>query len=100
MDISQAMVDLYNKKVFNQGISPKEMLAVHGDLVSDKEFVEIKDSKEEEWWNFDLVVVGVSLINSFQARQIAGNLMNLCSYRWLSIISITFSKAQIVLPSG
>ena len=57
-------MDLYNRKMFNQGISPKEMFAVRGDLVSDNEYVDIKDSKEEEWWNFDLAVVGVSDIKS------------------------------------
>jgi len=49
VDISQAMVDQYNLRVFNQGIPPEEMHAVCAEL-------EGKDG-EPEGQKFDVIVV-------------------------------------------
>ncbi|KAI1423899.1 S-adenosyl-L-methionine-dependent methyltransferase [Xylaria sp. FL1777] len=55
MDISEKMVAAYNIRAENQGLSPEEMHAVLGDLVSEK----ANDAlSSPELFNFDIAVVG------------------------------------------
>ncbi|KAI2639430.1 S-adenosyl-L-methionine-dependent methyltransferase [Xylaria nigripes] len=58
IDISENMVNAYNIRAENQGLSPEEMHAVLGDLASD---TVSSDLMSPELFNFDLVAVGGAL---------------------------------------
>lgn len=51
------MVSVYNKNASNQGLSPNEMSAAVGNLL-EPEDPSPADFKGEDWFNFDLAVVG------------------------------------------
>ncbi|KAI0548452.1 S-adenosyl-L-methionine-dependent methyltransferase [Xylaria curta] len=55
MDISEKMVDAYNTRAENQGLSPEEMHALFGDLISDTPSDALSSP---ELFNFDIAVVG------------------------------------------
>ncbi|KAI1744511.1 S-adenosyl-L-methionine-dependent methyltransferase [Xylaria scruposa] len=55
MDISEKMIDAYNMRAENQGLSPEEMHAVLGDLISDTPSDALSSP---ELFNFDIAVVG------------------------------------------
>src|SRR5579871_2128676 len=52
------MVAVYNKNARNQGLNPNEMFAVSGNLL-DPNDPSPAAFKGEEWFNFDLVAVGL-----------------------------------------
>jgi ubiquinone/menaquinone biosynthesis C-methylase UbiE len=57
MDISLGMVNVYNHRASDQGLSPSEMKAIQGDLFATPESEEID---KPELWDFDLVAVGLA----------------------------------------
>ena len=57
MDISSSMVDVYNQRASDQGLTLSEMKAVQGDLLATPQSKEID---KPELWNFDLAAVGLA----------------------------------------
>jgi 23S rRNA G2069 N7-methylase RlmK/C1962 C5-methylase RlmI len=53
VDISQRMVDEYNRRSINQGIYPEEMRAIQADILVHLTSSELQEMKE----TFDVVVV-------------------------------------------
>ena len=49
--------------MYNQGIDPKEMRAIRGDLISEKSVLDTTPEDLDNWNNFDLIVVGVRALD-------------------------------------
>jgi SAM-dependent methyltransferase len=56
LDVSENMVQLFNDTAKASGLTPDRVQAVVGDLLAD----EVDEKfKAEEWWNFDIAVIGL-----------------------------------------
>jgi hypothetical protein len=58
VDISQRMVDEYNRRTINQGIDPEEMRAIEADVLVLSTSSELQKMKE----TFDVVVVSYAIL--------------------------------------
>ncbi|KAL5604400.1 uncharacterized protein BROUX77_004586 [Berkeleyomyces rouxiae] len=58
IDISEAMIGVYNTKAENQGLTKEDMFAIHGDLL-DPAVPSPAHLSDPEFFNFDIAAVGL-----------------------------------------
>ena len=61
VDISDGMVELFNKAAESNGLTPDQMRAVQGDLVASPESDAQTALADKEFFNFDLIVMSMAL---------------------------------------